>query len=102
MNTIPSDVLSKKINEKVAISLKDDFKRLVKMASTKRDRDIIKGCLAKITSSNFVASLMNVKNRTSIGNCKDELSSNAQTYRTVESTSLLVRNDMTTDELNRL
>ena len=90
------------MNECIENVIGDLFSHALKFADTKKDRDLIKGLFATATSTNFVAKLSNVKNKTAIAASKHELEGNLFEYEDIERTSRTVRNDMTNEQQRRL
>ena len=57
------------INAHIKEHISDVYKRALDYSDSKRDRDVVKFLLTKITSMSFAAKLQGVKNRRSIQNC---------------------------------
>ena len=90
------------MNEHIKNEIGDLFTKALNFADTKKDRDLIKGLFATATSTTFVAKLSNVKNKSAIMACKNELEGNLLRFQDIETTSRTVRNDMTNEQQRRL
>lgn len=86
------------INIHVSDKIGSIYKDALKFMDTKRDRDTLKGILAKVTSIRFAACLEGVESRYSVRNAKNSLSGNIVRWNDIIQTSLTVRSDMTSKQ----
>ena len=64
-------------------------------ADTNRDRQVIKGLFAELTSIKFTAKLQGLTSRQGTRNANEALHSGLSSYKDIQQTSLTVRNDLT-------
>lgn len=70
---------------------------------SKRDRDTVTALMERLTSVKFVAGkLLNVQNKRAVQGCRDSFKENLRTFRDINKTSQVVRNDMTNEQQCRL
>ena len=92
----------KNINDKIASAIGDIFKDSLVYVDTKKARNVLKALFAQATSTKFVTKLQGITNKTSIMNARDELRSNINQFQDIQTTSGVVRNDMTNEQQRRL
>jgi hypothetical protein len=85
-------------NDRIKNSIGHLFNDALAFSGTKKDRDIIKALFTKATNVQFVADLMNIKNKSSIMACRDEFEGNLNQFDELRNTSQIVRNDMTCEQ----
>lgn len=90
-NIIPTNEINKTIEEQIG----DIYKDAIDYMDTKRDRDVLKGLIAKITSIKFASRLGQKRSRTGVRNATKSLNGKLLQYSGIVQTSRTVRNDLT-------
>ena len=103
MSFIQNQVNSRKhLNEHVTSTIGDSFKEGLNYMDSKRDRDTVTALMERLTSVKFVAGkLLNVQNKRAVQGCRDSFKENLRTFRDINKTSQVVRNDMTKEKLKK-
>lgn len=104
MSFIQNQVNSRKhLNKHVTSTIGDSFKEGLNYMDSKRDRDTVTALMERLTSVKFVAGkLLNVQNKRAVQGCRDSFKENLRTFRDINKTSQVVRNDMTNEQQRRL
>lgn len=90
-------------NKHVTSTIGDSFKEGLNYMDSKRDRDTVTALMERLTSVKFVAGkLLNVQNKRAVQGCRDSFKENLRTFRDINKTSQVVRNDMTNEQQHRL
>ena len=92
------DILRGTISER----LSDLLPMCLKYADTHRDRLIIKGIFAELTSIKFTAKLQGLTSRQGTRNAKEALHSGLNEFQNIQQTSLTVRSDLTVVQQHQL
>ena len=74
------------------------YKDVIDFLDTKRDKDVMRAILAKITSVRYAARLEGLQSRYAVRNASDRLEADLLTYSELKKTSQVVRNDMTNEK----
>ena len=74
------------------------YKDAIDFLDTKRDKDVMRAILAKITSVRYAARLEGLQSRYAVRNASDRLEADLLTYSELKKTSQVVRNDMTNEK----
>ena len=82
--------------------LKDLYSKALKYMDSHRDRLILKGLMAELTSIRFASKLQGVKSRKGTTSARNHLFSGLQQPDEIRLTSRIVRNDLTTEQQHRV
>ena len=103
IQTIANTVNEEKIvNERVSDRLQSVFKTALEYADTPRDKQLIKGLIAELTSITFTAKLQGIESRQGTRSAKSALKCNLKHYTDIQRTSQTVRSDLTVKQQHRL
>ena len=103
IQTIANTVNEEKIvNERVSDRLQSVFKTALEYADTPRDKQLIKGLIAELTSINFTSKLQGIESRQGTRSAKSALKCNLKHYTDIQRTSQTVRSDLTVKQQHRL
>ena len=78
------------------------YKDALDYMDTKRDKDVLRAILAKISSIRFAARLEGKESRHGVRGAASKLEADLITYKGIQTTSQVVRNDMTNAQQNQL
>ena len=90
------------LNEHVGECLQDVFQDILHYLDTPRDKQVMKGILAELTSVRFTAKLQGIQSRQGTTNAKKKLKPNLERYKVLCRTSQTVRNNLTTKQQYQL
>ena len=103
LTTISESVNKRKIiNEHIGECIKEILPDILQYLDTPRDKQVVKGLLAEVTSVKFTAELQGIESRFGTTNAKQKLKSNLQHYKEICVTSQIVRNYLTNKQQHRL
>ena len=90
------------VREVTESRLKDLYSAALTYMDTHRDRLVLKGLMAELTSIRFASRLEGVKSRKGTTSARNHLFSGLQQYAEIQMTSQMVRSDMTTQQQHKL
>lgn len=99
VSTVNNDVI---VNERVSERLNDIFKTSLQYLDSPRDRQVVKGLLAEITSVRFTTALQGIKSREGTTHAKNTLRPKLLQYQEICRTSQTVRSDLTVVQQHKL
>ena len=103
LQTIASTVNDDQIvNKRVMDRLQGMFKTALDYADTPRDKHLLKGPMAEITSIKLTARLQGVDNRQGTASANKALRPNLQQHLSIKTTPQIVRSDLTTKQQHTL
>ena len=79
------------VNERIGGRLEGQLKTALNFLDTPRDRQVVKGLLAHITSVKFATKLQDIKSRVGMANAKSILKPNLLHYQEIRKTSQTVK-----------
>ena len=90
------------VKERVSERLQDIFQGCLHYIDTPRDKEVLKGIFAELTSVRFTAKLSGVQSRLAVTTAKNQLKPSLEKNNNLCKTSQTVRSDLTTEQQHRL
>ena len=95
IGTIDADCIA---NKRISDQLENVFSTALEYIDTPRDKQIVKGLIAEMTSVRFTAKLLGIKSRQGTTVAREALFPKLRRHLDIKKTSQLIRNDLTAQQ----